>query len=280
MSLTGILFDVSCSMRDNIGSGTNEEGGPWIQPIFKVIYDLIQHDASEENCVFAIGVGGNHHKKEIFDIVGTLQQLDDKGFDIFEGNLLSYLKKDASPILKAVEDDSIVPVQHASRIIRGLVDKTELSKREDMKELLKNVEPLIYGETAPLFESLDMATKLFERDASANKLLFVLSNGKPTDGSNEDSDKIKQITSKLTKAGVTIISCFITKSTEIDPKHLFDEMQQDWETGAKFLFSLSSKVPTQYLPRAILMKRGWTIDITKNETKLFLQVNHPDNLRY
>jgi hypothetical protein len=57
-------------------------------------------------------------------------------------------------------------------------------------------------------------------------------------------------------------------------------MQPGWEPGAKFLFSLSSEVPTQHLPRAILVKRGWTIDIANNETKLFIQVNHPDNLRY
>jgi hypothetical protein len=61
---------------------------------------------------------------------------------------------------------------------------------------------------------------------------------------------------------------------------LYDEMQLSWEPGAKFLFSLSSEVPTQHLPRAFLVKRGWTIDIANNKTKLFMQVNHPDNLRY
>ena len=29
----------------------------------------------------------------------------------------------------------------------------------------------------------------------------------------------------------------------------------------------------------MFVKRGWTIDITNNETHLFLQVNHPDHLR-
>jgi hypothetical protein len=112
------------------------------------------------------------------------------------------------------------------------------------------------------------------------KLLFVLSDGLPTDGSNRDIGRINQITSKLRKARVKTLSCFITRSTDIRPKRLYDEMSPLWERGAKFLFSLSSEVPTQLLPRAILVNRGWIIDVANNEVKLFMQVNHPENLRY
>ena len=387
MSLTGMLLDVSASMQRDIGNGIDEDGGTWAHSIFKVIDDLIEHDLTLENRVFAIGVGANC-ATSIFDVIGTLQQIKDmeipnfrknepatedninKIFDILEKNGARNIRKwikDVSLIqetvsdymatlfltklqgdeeflrkfvneflpsacrdidihppnivqvlfpfldpglkhaenaavwmagnlrpatreeihevvekakcyfLRKVQTYSIFSVQEASRIIRGCVNEKELST-ERKQELLENVEPFIYGRT-PLYESLEKATELFERDASENKLLFVLSDGDPTDDGNDDSGKLKQITSKLTEAGVTIVSCFITKSTDIDPKHLFDEMQSGWEDGAKFLFSLSSKVPTQHLPRAILVKREWTIDIANNETKLFVQVNHPDNLR-
>ena len=406
MSLTGMLLDVSASMQRDIGNGIDEDGGTWAHSIFKVIDDLIKHDLTLENRMFAIGVGANC-ATSIFDVIGTLQQIKgmeipnfrknepatinniDKILDILEKNgarnirpwikdvsliqeiasdymatlFLMKLQDDSefltkfvneflpsacremvsrsttilgsigmaamsaslisNPItalaaavtvvmvgsnaedqavwgisnarpatredihevvekakcyfLKEVQTNSIFSVEEASRIIRGHVNEKELSTGRK-QELLENVEPFIYGRT-PLFESLEEATKLFKRDISKDKLLFVLSDGDPSDGSNEDSGKIKQITSKLTKAGVTIVSCFITKSTDIHPKHLFDKMQSGWETGAKFLFSLSSEVPTQHLPRAILVKRGWTIDVTNNETKLFVQVNHPDNLR-
>ena len=56
-------------------------------------------------------------------------------------------------------------------------------------------------------------------------------------------------------------------------------MEPDWDPVTQFLFSLSSKVSTQSLPRTMFVKRDWTIDITNNETRLFLQVNHPDHLR-
>ena len=396
MSLTGILLDVSGSMRRNIESDIDEEGGPWVQSIFKVIDDLIKHDLTSDNRVFAIGVGASCTKRQIFDVIGTVQQIEnmkmpdyrknmpatkqhiDKILDILERNgarnirkwahdvnliqdtvsdhmaalILTKLETDGpflskfvneflpsacrdtvptvsfdssqefNPLqfglfllgkplnvvenvgvralssfrsatgeeieeivvkakcffLKDVGTHSIFNVENASRIIHGCVDEKELST-ERKQELLENVEPFIYGYT-PLYESLEKATKLLERDTSENKLLFVLSDGDPTDGSNEDRDGINHITSKLTEAGVKIVSCFITRSTDIHPKRLFDKMQLGWESGAKFLFSLSSEVFTQHLPRAILVKRGWTIDIANNETKLFIQINHPDNLRY
>ena len=432
MSLTGILLDVSWSMQKNIGSGIDEEGGPWAQSIFNVIDDLIEHELTSENRVFAIGVGAECPGKEIFDVIETLQPNQNTNrpatedhineiLDILEGNgarnirkwtcktdvkliqnLLSdymakltlqefksdeqFVKKfvdeflprpcrDAAPttphagvlfglrkvangvgnatiwtascfrsatreeieevvrktkfyledssrvlktdvetssklestprilkdvgthsifsvqdaplILKDVGIHSIFSVQDVSRIIRRCVGEkglNELSK-ERKQELLKNVEPFIYGRT-PLYESLEKAIELFEGDASKTKLLFVLSDGLPTDGNNQDSIKIKQITSKLREEKVNVVSCFISTSTNIDPKRLYNKIPPIWEPGgkgwvlgAKLMFSLSSKVSTQHLPRAILVKRGWTIDVGNNETKLFMQVNHPDNLR-
>ena len=399
MSLTGILLDVSGSMRNSIGRGIDKQGGPWARSIFKVIDDLIKHDLTSENRVFAIGVGANG-PSEIFDIIGTLQEIEnlemgsdrrrirttratmeciDEIFVILEENnarnirqwvtditfiqdelsenlamlllkelqsnkkflekfvdeflpstyrdsstvkmaqsipilgsglrwgedaavrLCSYLRpatrgevhevvekvkryilKDVEIAMrhffKKVKDHSIFSVQDAFDIIRGCVDENQLTT-ERRKELLENVEPFIYGGT-PLYESLEKATKLFKRDNSENKMLFVLSGGDPTDGSNEDNAKIRQITSELREAGVKVVSCFVAESTDINPKQLYDKIQPGWESGAKFLFSLSSHVPTQHLPRTILAKRGWKIDIDSNETRLFVQVNHPDNMRY
>jgi DNA-binding transcriptional regulator YhcF (GntR family) len=425
MSQTGIILDVSQSMRSKIKSGAGERGEPWAQSIFKVIDHLFEYGVSSENRVFAIGVGATCIKKETFDVIGTVQRITEimqtpatekhinNILDILEKNgarnirkwardvgviqdilpdytatiilrklelnkdfrwkfvheflphnvrdsestasnvepgltrrksgafinrraddcyasfasrirpatrediekvvekakshiiskgqwirlkyysvedyfrvlkeeetrSINFRVRDGSCILKDVGTHSIFSVHDASRIIRGCVGDKELSNKRE-KELRKSVEPFIYGLT-PLYESLEKATKLFEGNTSKNKLLFVLSDGEPTDGRKDDVAKINKITSKLRDAGVKIVCCFITRSTDIHPKRLYDKMSPDWEPGAKFLFSLSSEVRTQDLvARAVLVKRGWTIDIAKNETKLFMQVNHPDNLRY
>ena len=396
--MIGILLDVSGSMRRSIGEGTDEKGGPWARSIFEVIDNLIKHDVSSKNHVFAIGFGADCGE-EVFDIIGTLKQIPNQDtavqapstpdhineiFDILEGagarsvrkwaavevvsealtdNLADvFLKKFKSDqpflkvfvekclppacrdwpehsrepehngepeprriitpsdllweltvraansayaslattfrtatvadvrevvekakayLLKKVDVDSIFNVQDASGVVHGCVGEKKLTK-ERSQELLHSVEPYIYGYT-PLYQSIEKAIELFETNATKfrdhKKLLFILSDGYPSDEDVSDPERRDRALSKLTTAGVTVVSCFITDTTQIDPRRLFSRMGPDWDRGAKFLFSLSSKVSTQSLPRTIFVKRGWTIDITNNETNLFLQVNHPDHLR-
>ena len=395
-SFTGILLDVSGSMRRSIGEGTDEKGGPWARSIFEVIDNLIKYDISSDNHVFAIGFGAGCGE-EIFDIIGTLEQIPNQDdvqvpvtadhineiFDILEGagartirkwaevevvkkaltdNLAvvflnkfksdkSFLKefvekilppacqdwqklerdpflggplavaggifrrevispvlevgqdafssvvttfrtatvadvkevveKAKAYLLKKVDVDSIFNVQKASDVVHGCVGEKKLTK-ERSQELLHSVEPYIYGYT-PLYQSIEKAIELFETNATKfrnhKKLLFILSDGYPSDEDVSDPERKDRALSKLTTAGVTVVSCFITDITQIDPRRLFSSMGPDWDRGAKFLFSLSSKVSTQSLPRTLFVKRGWTIDITNNETNLFLQVNHPEHLR-
>ena len=411
--LTGILLDVSGSMRHNIGEGTDEKGGPWARSIFEVIDNLIKGDISPNNHVFAIGVGASVGE-EIFDIIGALKQIQDQSkqteqnkqanntetvyqgpatpchinmiFSILEGAgarnirkwaseedvsrtltddkavlLLKKFESDKSFLKKFVEEflppacrdwsesasqmspfddfldsmqdlyatvasafkpatvedirkvinqatpflvdekkkkeepnlpeekkkavgvtlESIFNVQEASDVLHGYVDEKELT-RERSLELLQSVEPYIYGYT-PLYQAIEKAIELFEKKASnfhsAQKLLFILSDGYPSDEDVSDPARKARAVSKLTTAGVTVVSCFITNSFQIEPKRLFSKMKPDWDRGAEFLFSLSSKVSAQSLPRTMFVKRDWTIDITNNETQLFLQVNHPDHLR-
>ena len=396
--MTGILLDVSVSMRSSIGEGIDEEGGPWARSIFEVIDNLIKYDISSDNHVFAIGFGASCGE-EVFDIIGTLKQFPpnqdnvaerpattkhiNKIFKILEGagartirkwaevevvkkaltdNLAvvflnkfksdkSFLKefvekilppacqdwqklergpflggplavagvifrrevispvlevgqdafssvvttfrtatvadvkevveKAKAYLLKKVDVDSIFNVQKASDVVHGCVGEKKLTK-ERSQELLHSVEPYIYGYT-PLYQSIEKAIELFETNATKfrnhKKLLFILSDGYPSDEDVSDPERKDRALSKLTTAGVTVVSCFITDITQIDPRRLFSCMGPDWDRGAKFLFSLSSKVSTQSLPRTLFVKRGWTIDITNNETNLFLQVNHPEHLR-
>ena len=118
MSLTGILLDVSGSMKNNIGSGVDEEGGPWALSIFKVIDDLIEHDVSPENRVFAIGLGANC-TKQIFDVISTIQQIENMEKPSYVknapatnehiNNILDILEKNgARNIRKWIKDVSLI----------------------------------------------------------------------------------------------------------------------------------------------------------------------------
>ena len=369
-ALIGILLDVSDSMRDNVGSGVDEDGGPWALSIFEVIDNLIKHDVSPDNSVFALAFGARGGD-QLLDILTCLQSskcdqkaTDDqieKIFRILEGAGAKYIRKWArrevvqgvftrhkaclflekaesdedfpktfvqmclppkcrvfpggaleaqlltgaehacasvwSSIREATEEDiqgaltkaqpllvsfkpRIFNVKEASDVLHGYIDEGELSK-ERSRELLEKVEPYIYGAT-PLYQAIRTATKCFEKHASTfqshKKLLFVLSDGDPTDGGENDSAAIKKVATRLENAGVAVVGCFVTQSKTIQPRQMFSKMNTNWDSGSKFLFSLSSTITTQSIPRTMFVNRKWSIDFENNETRLFLQVNHPDHL--
>ena len=180
---------------------------------------------------------------------------------------------------RSVGEDSIFNVRKASDILHGCFDEEELSK-ERSRELLRRIEPYIYGGT-PLYESIERATNLMRTSevSSHEKVLFVLSDGMPGDGAIDDHWRKSEAVSGFKDAEVNVVSCFVTDSTTIEPRRLYSEMKPDWQEGAQFLFSLSSILTTQSIPRTMFVKRDWSIEVKNNETRLFLQVNHPDHLR-
>lgn len=98
-----------------------------------------------------------------------------------------------------------------------------------------------------------------------------MSDGDPSDGVLSDVPM-----AELANLDVTVICCFITDMSIDEPKRLYSKEQEHWCKEAKFMFHVSSKVPTQLLPRTIFVKRGWKVDVDNNETRLFIQANHPD----
>ena len=94
----------------------------------------------------------------------------------------------------------IFNVKQTSDVFHGYIDEG-LSK-ERSRELLQRVEPYIYGAT-PLYQAIRTATECFEKNASTfgshRNLLFVLSDGDPSDGKTGDSTTIKEAAKSLKK---------------------------------------------------------------------------------
>jgi len=190
-------------------------------------------------------------------------------------------------ILAEVENQKAVySAKDASEILHGCVGEQELTD-DRTNELFEKVKPYIYGGT-PLMMSLNQAVSLFRDNRSSQyKLLFVLSDGIPTDGHDPPL-------SELAELGVTVICCYITRRSIEEPRRLYSSMQWEWEAEAKFMFSMSSAISTQKIPRTLFVKEfvkeapsqtessgfcpkgRWKIDIDSNETRMFFQINHPD----
>ena len=175
-------------------------------------------------------------------------------------------------LMVAVNKAAIMSVQSASDILHASTGKKEVDKKR-VDELVKAVEPYIYGRT-PLMKSMRHSVDLFSHSEFANhkKLLFILSDGEPSDGWDPPVQELSDL-------GVTIVSCFITREGLSDPRRLYSLLDESWEVPAKFMFNMSSIVTTQNLPHTVFVKKGWKIDIENNETRLFFQVNHPNVIK-
>ena len=172
-------------------------------------------------------------------------------------------------VLASIGQAAVMEVQEAHEILHGCVGDAELSDGR-VDELMEAVKPFIFGGT-PLIKALNHARDFFalSKYQEHHKLLFVLSDGMPADGNNPPSKALSDL-------GVTTVCCFITDRSISDPLRLYSIADQSWEGPAKFMFRLSSTLQTQLIPRTVFVKRGWRIDTTNNETRLFWQVNHPD----
>lgn len=165
---------------------------------------------------------------------------------------------------------SVFSVRRASEILHGCIDVDNLNNERKQK-LMETVNPFIYGST-PMYEALCKTADIFKKYSSHKKLLFVLSDGEPTD------TVLPSVLETLKKSDITVVCCLIAQNSKVQPQMLYSVENSTWSPAAKFLFNLSSTISSQSLPRTVFIKKDWKIDISNNETKLFLQINHPDNI--
>ena len=189
-----------------------------------------------------------------------------------ESSVREAIEKGKQLLAEIRSERTITSVQSASESPHASTGKKEVDKKR-VDELLEAVKPYIYGKT-PLMQAMRHSVDLFSHSEFANhkKLLFILSDGQPTDGE-------KPPVQELTTLGVTIVSCFMTRKGLPDPRRLYSLLDESWEVPAKFMFNMSSIVTTQNIPHTVFVKKGWKIDIENNETRLFFQVNHPDVIK-
>jgi hypothetical protein len=78
---------------------------------------------------------------------------------------------------------------------------------------------------------------------------------------------------------VKIITIFITKTNEIDPKTLIYEAPSNLSAGAKLMHSMSSELSnTDRALRILACKNNWKLSTT-GSSKLFIQVCNLDLLK-
>ena len=141
-------------------------------------------------------------------------------------------------------------------------------------ETFANAEELVYGDT-PMCEALTKVTQRFERELATRSketipVLFILSDGEPTDCSDPGS-----IVEALKALGIIIVSCFVTDQDIANPRTLLGSADPQWSRGARLMFDMASDAQVDFQYANFLLKKGWTI---YPEAKLFVQLNHSEIL--
>lgn len=140
---------------------------------------------------------------------------------------------------------------------------------ESSGETLSNAEELIFGNT-PMRECMLEVAKRFERECKLREgntipILFVLSDGEPTDG-----DPLLAL-EQFRTLGITVISCFVTDQDIANPRVLFGTPEPQWSRGARLMFDMASPIEENSAFSNFLLRKNWTI---KPNARLFVQVNH------
>jgi TIR domain len=103
-------------------------------------------------------------------------------------------------------------------------------------------------------------------------VLFVLSDGEPTDASPEE---IVGMAQDLKNGGTLLVSCYVTDEDIADPRRLYAKPRPDWPEGAHLMFECSSHLPSDSPFAAYMKEYRWDVE---TEAKLFTQVNQSDIL--
>ena len=109
---------------------------------------------------------------------------------------------------------------------------------ESKEDEIEDLETLIYGNT-PMCSALQVIQKRFRTELAklpqnTISVLFILSDGEPTDGNP------LPFANQLKGMGTYIVSCFLTNHNIIDPRKLFDEVSYEWRRGARLMFGIFS----------------------------------------
>ena len=249
--LIGLLVDVSFSMRTSIQSRS-----PTLQTRIDAVREAIDELLLRADALFTAPPKANCPPK-IFAL----------GFGF--GNPLSVLLGDQGG---SVRDLFSIP-----EIGEPLVGLDQLVKhRASFKAHIEQIAPSMFGDT-PLRKALETAAHrltgaLANRECADNPLLFIISDGLPTDAS---SYEILSIAERLKDQGVVIISCYVTNVNLSEPRKLSPRPDPGWSEAAQLMFECSSAIQPGSPFWSHLSEYGWQL---QSGGRLFAQINHTEIL--
>jgi hypothetical protein len=252
--LIGILVDVSASMLSSIqnNKGVNSTRLESFRDAFD---DLIEKGRE---------LSSNSESQNILPMFRIFAY----GFGF--GNPLSFFLGGSKENVR----DLLNQTNHSEAAI-SIVDLAEnwISYRSNIVRMSKEM----FGNT-PMYKALKVAKERIKYELktlnySVPAILFLLSDGEPTDSSKEE---IREITNWIKDNNTLLISCFITDKDITEPKRLYNNKQLNWPDGANLMFECASVIPSDSPFYLYFKEYKWIIE---ENAKFFTQINQSDILK-
>lgn len=251
--LIGILIDVSGSMTTSI---RNKKGQTTTRlESFRDSLEGLVNEAKELS------------REGVSDKIAPLVKVFAYGFGF--GNILSALFGSSG---LAVRDLLRLQGTDSSTVS---IDKLA----ENWSQYRQHVEGLatqMLGST-PMGEGFRIARERFRRAVSegtfsGQPVLFVLSDGEPTDAHGSE---IVQLAEQLRNDGVIIVSCYVTSVDLAEPRRLYATAPSKWPEAAKLMLECASILPNESEFSKYLDEYHWHVD---EGGRLFSQINQSETL--
>src|SRR6266566_3108909 len=153
-----------------------------------------------------------------------------------------------------------------------------LADRWDLYQAhVRNLAPTMFGDT-PMKQGFQEIGERFARERQGRRyvessVLFVLSDGEPTDVSSPE--EIVQLARNLKAKNIEVISCYVTDANITEPRRLYGKVQPAWPKGAQLMFECASILPRPSAFESYMVEHRWTLD---QDSRLFSQVNQSEIL--
>lgn len=247
--LLGILVDVSGSMTSSIQNRLGEN-----------INRLQSFERALGEFARCAGQLGEEHGKGLIYLFAY-------GFGF--GGLLSFFAGKSGPEVRDLLEQS---GEHSSTISLDYLAKNWDGYQAQIHSLV----PQMFGNT-PMGQCFRVASQRFEnefgrRGYTNSPVLFVLSDGEPTDSSYED---ILACADQLKNRGILIFSCYVTNSDITEPRHIYGAASNSWPKGARLMFDCASPLPPNTPFEEYMREHKWTVEECG---RLFTQINQSEVL--
>lgn len=152
---------------------------------------------------------------------------------------------------------------------------------DDWEAYEKNIDKMVWrmGGGTPMKQAFLSAEERFESylgqpPYNNEPILFILSDGEPTDAS---ADEVLSIAKQLKNKGILIISCYLTQNDVVKYKYLYSQPSSEWEEGAKLMFECASVAKPNSPIHEYFKEKKWEFQ-SPEKSRIFAQINETNIL--